>query len=141
LARFSLYRGTVMRAAIATFGSEVSPRFCCAREVLLVEVEGGRETGRSNVTLGEACNPDRIRLLGSRGVTLLLCGGFNRQFLAEAERVGVHVFWGVEGQVEDAVRALARGEFGAPCRNPGCWCAPASTRRRGGRSPMPRRSA
>ncbi|MBI5549327.1 MAG: NifB/NifX family molybdenum-iron cluster-binding protein [Deltaproteobacteria bacterium] len=121
MARFWLC-GPVVRAAIPTFGDEVSPRFCCAREVLIVDVEKGRETGRTSLALGEPCNPDRLRLLESRGVHLLICGGFNRRFLADAEQVGIHVFWGVVGTVEDAVRDLAAGRFTAPRHNPGCWC-------------------
>lgn len=138
MARFSLYRAAAMRAAIATFGSEVSPRFCCAREVLIVDVEDGRETARSTLTMGEACNPERLRLLGSRGVQVLLCGGFNRQFLAEAERGGVHVFWDVEGPVEDAVREVVRGRYAAPNRNPGCWCATGAARGKPTRTKRPR---
>ena len=111
-----------MRAAIAMFGREVSPRFCCAREALIVDVEDGRETSRSTIALGETCNPDRLRLLQAMGVHILVCGGFNRRFMPEAERAGIHVFWGVNGSVDDAVRSLAAGQFEPPHHNPGCWC-------------------
>jgi len=111
-----------MRVAIPTFGVEVSPRFCCAREALIVEVVGGRETARATVALGETCNPDRLHLLQGRGVSLLVCGGFNRRFLPEAEHAGIHVIWGVMGPVEEAVLELTAGHFTPPHRNPGCWC-------------------
>jgi predicted Fe-Mo cluster-binding NifX family protein len=108
-----------VRVAIPTFGSEVSPRFCFAAEVVVVEVAGAREVARATLVLGDTGYPDRLRLLASRGVTLLVCGGFDRAFLGEAERAAIHVIWGVTGPVEDAVRAIVAGE---PSHPPSCWC-------------------
>ena len=119
-----------MRVAIPTFGVQASPRFCCAREALIVDVEDRRETARATVALGETCNPDRLHFLEGRGVSLLLCGGFDRQFLPEAERAGIHVFWGLMGPVEDVVQKLAAGHFTPPHRNPGCWCSSRFNRKR-----------
>ena len=111
-----------MRIAIPTFGNDVSPRFCFAPDVLVVELEGRREVLRTTVPLGEATCPDRLRVLASRGVTLLVCGGFNSAFLADAERAGVHVVWGVNGSVDDAVSAVLAGKYALPSRHPNCWC-------------------
>ena len=110
-----------MRVAIPTFGSEVSPRFCFAREALVVELEEGRELARAVVELGDAGYPVRLQLLAERGAELLICGGFNRAFLGEAERLGVHILWNVCGAAEDAVRRLLAGSLGLRT-HPDCWC-------------------
>ncbi len=109
-----------MRVAIPTFGPEVSPRFCCAQEILVVECEGGRELSRERLVVGGACNPERLQLLQVRGVTLLLCGGFDRRFLGHAQRAGVHVQWGLCGGIEALVGELLAGRFEAGSRD--CWC-------------------
>ena len=96
-----------MHAAIATFGNEVSPRFCCAREALLVEVVDGREVDRSTLVLGESCNPDRLRILEGRGVTVLLCGGFDRRYLPEAERAGIRAVV----EAVDRIPVIANGDI------------------------------
>ena len=121
LARFSLRLPTGMRVAIPTFGSEVSPRFCFARQVLVVDVENSRELARSTVPLGDTGYPDRLRVLEGCGATLLICGGFNRAFLPEAERAGIHVIWGIGGAVENAVRQLLAGKTESR-GHPDCWC-------------------
>ena len=113
-----------MRIAIPTFGNEVSPRFCFAPEVLVVELEGRRELLRTALALGDATCPDRLKLLASRGVSLLVCGGFNSAYLGDAERSGIHVFWGVSGSVDDTVRDVLSGKIASAGRHPNCWCHP-----------------
>ena len=111
-----------MVVAIPTFGSEVSPRFCFGGEGVVVVVGGGRAASRATLVLGDSGYPHRLRLLAGRGVTLLVCGGFSRAFLGEAERAAIHVIWGVTGPVEDAVRAVLAGALGRTGHHPNCWC-------------------
>jgi predicted Fe-Mo cluster-binding NifX family protein len=120
-----------VRVAIPTFGQDVSPRFCYAREVVVVEMEDGREVGRSMLALGELSYPSRLQVLENRGVNLLVCGGFNGAFLPDAERTGIHVVWGVSGPVDQAVRDVLAGKIGAARHHPNCWCQEA---RAGGRT-------
>lgn len=119
MARFWLAKPLV-RVAIPTFGPDVSPRFCCAQEILVVECEGGRELSRERLVVGGACNPERLQLLQVRGVSLLLCGGFDRRFLGHAQRAGVHVQWGLSGGIEELIGALLAGRFESGSRE--CWC-------------------
>ena len=121
LARFLLGRHA-MRVAIPIFGDEISPRFCFAEHVLLLDLEGRHEVARQVLPLGQSCNPDRLRLLQSRGVTLLVCGGFDRNFLPTAYSLGIHVVWGVTGALEDAVRDVVTGKLTRPDAHRNCWC-------------------
>jgi predicted Fe-Mo cluster-binding NifX family protein len=96
---------------IPLFGSEVSPRFCFADRILVVEVEQGRESRRFVISLGEPWLPGRVSDLGTLGVRTLLCGGFNRTYLPTAESLGIQVITGVSGDAEDALAAFLRGQI------------------------------
>jgi predicted Fe-Mo cluster-binding NifX family protein len=94
---------------IALFGSEVSPRFCFADAILVVEADRGKERRRFIVSLGEAWLPGRVAELAAHGVRTLLCGAFNRAFLPTAERLGIRVITGVSGSAEEALTQLLHG--------------------------------
>jgi predicted Fe-Mo cluster-binding NifX family protein len=111
-----------VRVAIPTFEGDVAPRFCFAREALVVDLEAGLETRRLSLPLPEGGYPDRLRVLQDNGVGLLVCDGFNRAFLAEAERAGVHVVWGISGSIESAVRTLIASKLASCRRHLDCWC-------------------
>jgi hypothetical protein len=113
-----------MRIAVALFGEEVSPRWCVARQALVATVRDGTITERERLDLGDCSNVVRLARLHARGVSVLLCGGFDRRHLPLAQRLGVRVIWKVSGSAEDALRAFA----GAPAANA------ASTRTGGTRS-------
>jgi predicted Fe-Mo cluster-binding NifX family protein len=95
--------------AIPLFGSEVSPRFCFAESMLVVEVECGREARRFVTSLGAPWLPGRVAELALLGVRTLLCGGFNRAYLPTAERLGIQVITGVSGDAEKVLAAFLRG--------------------------------
>lgn len=96
---------------IPLFGTEVSPRFCFAESMLVVDVENGRETRRFVTSLGTPWLPGRVAELALRGVRTLLCGGFNRAYLPTAERLGIQVITGVSGDAEKALAAFLRGQI------------------------------
>jgi hypothetical protein len=95
--------------AIALFGDEVSPRFCFAAAVLVVNLVKGREVWRQVLPLGAPWLPRRMAQLASLGVKTLLCGAFNRAYLPTAERLGIRVFTGIAGDAETALIKFLRG--------------------------------
>ena len=117
-----------MRVAIATFGDEVSPRFCFARAVIVVDIEDGRATARGTVDLTASDYPNRLRVLEERGVSLLVCGGFDLAHLPRAEHQGLHVACGIGGTIDDTVARLCAGRLS---RHPHCWCHPPAQPREG----------
>lgn len=126
-----------MRVAVPVFGEDVAPRFCFAREMLVVDLEEGRETGRRFVMFGNGRWAQRIRLLEDLGVDVLLCGGFNRRLQPAAEQAGIRVLWGQRGEAEAILEAYRAGTLDppAPCRR-GRAGSPGRNRarRKGGRS-------
>ena len=94
-----------MITAIALFGDEVSPRFGCAREFLLVTHEGGRGTERAKVEVGGVAPVRLPALLASHGVDEVICGGIHHRFLQDLRALDIVVTWGVIGPAEDALEA------------------------------------
>jgi len=109
-----------MRVGIPLFEDEVSPRFCFAPRMLVVTLDdAGAVAARETVDLGPAWLPGRVALLAEQKIGLLLCGGFNADFLPQAERLGVRVVCGLSGPAEQCLERLLAGELPAtadPCR-------------------------
>jgi len=110
---------TAVRIAVPVFGEDVAPRFCFAREMLVVDLDGERETGRRFVLFGNGRWAQRIRLLEDLGVDVLLCGGFNRRLQPMAVQAGIEVLWGQRGEAETIIEAYRSGTLDAPERRPG----------------------
>ncbi len=96
---------------IPLFGTEVSPRFCFADSILVVEVARGRAERRFITSLGDPWLPRRVADLATLGVRTLLCGGFNRTYLPTANRLGIQVITGVSGEAELALAAFLGGRL------------------------------
>lgn len=97
--------------AIPLFGDEVAPRFCFAPELLVVEVDGGEVVGRARVSMVGLPWPERLWLLESRHVELLLCGGLDRRVMPVVRGLGVRVVFGLVGDAEELIARLLRGEL------------------------------
>ena len=100
-----------MRVALPLFGTELSPRFCFASEVLIVTQDGenGDETQpREKLSLDGLGWPDRLERLAARHVDVLLCGGFPRVFLDRATGLGIQVEVGLGGDAERVLDAFRR---------------------------------
>jgi len=131
-----------MRVAIPMFGADISPRFCFAREMVVIERQGGDEVSRERVMLGDVSWPERFSVLTEHRVDVLLCGGFPRDFLPLAAAAGIRVIVGLAGTVEQVAKAFFDGTVEdlvvMPCRQRGgeAYRAPAL----GGGSFEPRNS-
>jgi len=98
-----------MRLAVPLLGTDVAPRFCSAARVLIVEHDGGVERSRERVALPPGGIPARLVTLTHLGVSVLLCGGFNRAFRPMAERLGLRVEWRLVGPADAAIAAFLSG--------------------------------
>lgn len=94
--------------AIPLFGDDVAPRFCAASEFLIAPLPGGALGELRHATVASGSWPRRLSQLTSMGVTVLLCGGFDRRFLPLAEGLGLRVVWGLTGLARDRAADYAR---------------------------------
>ena len=110
-----------MRIAIPTWDGRISPVFDVARRLLLVDVDGNAEVGRSEVELEEMRMVARTARLTSLGVQVLVCGAISMPFEAMLTSAGVRVLPQVCGSVDDVLRAYLAGQLaGDAFLMPGC---------------------
>lgn len=121
------------RIAIPSWSGRISPVFDAARELVVVDVAGGRELGRSVEPLGEILLPQRVGRLAELGVNVLICGGISSPLLGMIEGTGIRVFPWMSGDLNEALDAhlagnLSNGRFAMPG-----WRGRRGPRFRGGR--------
>jgi predicted Fe-Mo cluster-binding NifX family protein len=100
-----------MRVAIPTFGTRVSPRFDCARAILVVAVDDGKPTEREELAASGWAPHERINRLLELGVDTVVCGGIDCWSAESLQSAGVTVYGWVSGEIDDALAALLRGDL------------------------------
>jgi len=110
-----------MRIAIPIWQSRVSPVFDAARRLLIVDVEEGRETARTEETISEISPPRKARRLRELGVDVLICGAVSRPLAALIAQSGVRVVPWIAGDVEEVLKYYIDGRMPDPrFLMPGC---------------------
>ena len=97
--------------AVPLHGEDVAPRFCSANQFLIAELNHGQVCSVRRLTLSEEAWSKRLERLSAAGVSVLLCGGFNRRFLPVAEGLGIRVISGLAGEAERLIDAFLRDEI------------------------------
>jgi len=67
-----------MKIAIPIWNDYVSSVFDFAHELLLIDIENGCETSRTEVSIDIKRPPDRVAKLEQLGVDMLVCGAISR---------------------------------------------------------------
>lgn len=98
-----------MRLAIPTFGTRISPRFDCAPGLLLIEIDRGRITRRTEESLNGIPAWERIPYLAKRQVEVILAGGIRRCDYHAAQEEGLKVHAGFMGEAEEILRRYLAG--------------------------------
>ena len=110
-----------MRIAIPTTDGRISPVFDVAERLVLVDVEEGREVGRSEAPLVDEAIELRARRVAQSGVNVLICGAISRPLHALLSSAGVEVIPQTCGQAEEVLRAFVEGQLtGDAFVMPGC---------------------
>ncbi len=100
-----------MKIAIPTFASRVSPRFDCARSVLLVSVDDDGTAERAELTASDWTPHERINKLVELGVDTVICGGIDCWSVASFQSAGVTVYGWITGEADDALASLLDGNL------------------------------
>lgn len=110
-----------MRVALATWNGRISPVFDVARQVLLVDIEKGRETARSRDALPGTDPHAQAERLKGLGVEVLICGAVSRPMADLLAGLNVRVLPFTAGDEEDVLSAWRGGALPAPTWSmPGC---------------------
>ena len=100
-----------MRVAISISDGRVSPVFDVAGRLLLVDVQTGREVGRTEEVLEEPELAARARRVAELGADVLICGAISRPLEAMLWSTGVEVIPQTCGPAEDVLRAFVSGQL------------------------------
>jgi predicted Fe-Mo cluster-binding NifX family protein len=110
------------KAAFATWENRVAPVFDVAREVRLVEADGGRIVRESRKLLPGDLPGEKALRLAELGVDTLVCGGISRGILAIVTGYGIRVIPFIAGDLRQVIEAWLGGTLnGNEFAMPGCW--------------------
>jgi predicted Fe-Mo cluster-binding NifX family protein len=100
-----------MRLAIVHWKDRVSPVFDVSDRLLLVDLDGGRELHRKDVTLERLDPFGRAKEVSSFRVEILLCGAISRVMETALIDAGVQVFSFLCGDLETILAAFLLGKL------------------------------
>jgi predicted Fe-Mo cluster-binding NifX family protein len=110
LAFYDPQEGWTMILAIPIFGCEISPRFDCAREVMLFRVEGGKILDQWSLPIGEETDPlNRARILSAQKVQQIICSGIDDFSFRMLNGMGIQVLPWVSGDAQQALKGFLAG--------------------------------
>ena len=85
--------------------------FDVAKHLLVVDIEGGAETGRREEDIRDAEFTRRVMRVAELDVDVLVCGAISRPLEDMLASRGVHVISQTCGPVEDVLRAFVSGQL------------------------------
>ena len=121
-----------MKVGIPVWQSRVSPVFDCAERLLVVTVEHNAEASRIVESIAGPFISQKVGIINSLGINVLICGAISRPFALLIASSGVSIIPWISGQVDEVIRAFLEGELSDPrFLMPGC-CRHGRSRRSGG---------
>lgn len=106
-----VYWCVVMRIAIPIWQGRVSPVLDTARQLLLVDMDNGRELSRRTERMPQFHAVGLVRFIGELGVDVVICGSASRQLESLLEVSGIEVIPWVGGNTEEIVSAYSKGQL------------------------------
>ncbi len=100
-----------MKIAIPRWQGRISPVLDVARRVLVVELEGATECGRTEEVLDETELAARAKRLGSLGVDVLICGAISQHLEALVRSEDIRIIPQTCGDVEEVLEAFKSGRL------------------------------
>jgi len=103
-----------MKIAIPVWNNCVSSALDFAHKLLLVEIQNGSETNRSEISLNKEPIPKKANTLKSLGIDVLICGAISRLLASQITESGIEVLPYVLGSVDEILKAYLTGQLGQP---------------------------
>ena len=112
-----------MKIAVPIWQDNVSGVLDFANRLLLVEMENGAETGRSEIVLPEQSGPERAANIRQLGVGVVICGAISKSLACALSSSGIKVLPFVTGSTEQILTAYKESELNLPqyAMPVGCW--------------------
>jgi predicted Fe-Mo cluster-binding NifX family protein len=103
-----------MKIAIPVWNDCVSSAFDFAHRLLLVDIQNGSETNRTEISLNTESIPQKAGRLKSLGVEVLICGAISRSLASLVVASGIELLPYVLGPVDEILKAYMTGRLGQP---------------------------
>lgn len=108
------------RIAVTVWGGRISPVLDVSTRAIVLGVQGGRLTDRSELELPPAAMT-KLAILADRGIGTLLCGAVSWGVARQADSFGLRLVPFLAGDVEDVIAAYLTGHLPHPdYAMPGC---------------------
>jgi predicted Fe-Mo cluster-binding NifX family protein len=104
----------MVRVAIPTFRSRVSPVLDSCTRLLLVEVEHNREIERNEIYLDELSLTERMNILRKSHVTTVICGGISDMLQNMLQNANIYLISGIAGEIDQVVAAYLSKRLDEP---------------------------
>ena len=99
-----------MRIAVAVWQSRVSPVFDTAGQLLIMDVENGRESNRTEQSILGLSIQKRVDRLVELDVDVLLCGAISRQLAGMVAASGIRLIPWVTGDIAGVLQWYLTGK-------------------------------
>jgi len=111
-----------MKIVIPVWDGFVSNVFDFAHKLIVVDIEDGKETGRSEVELKDKSLPTRTNKLKDLRVDVLICGAISRALAQMVTASGIQLLPYVTGRADEVLQAYITGVLvQRRFAMPGCW--------------------
>jgi Uncharacterized conserved protein len=100
-----------MKVAIATEGSLVSEHFGRCENFTVYEVENGKVLGKELVNTQDHQRGALSGFLNELGVNVVLSGGAGAGAVQKLNQLGIELFTGIQGRIEDVLNSYLKGEL------------------------------
>ena len=97
------------KIAVCSFRKRVCPRFDLTHEMLIFEGEPAHNEHIEEVDVSHFPPEKILNMLLEREVKVIICGGIQGRFQEMFRQNDIDVIWGVVGEVDDVMRAYAKG--------------------------------
>ena len=110
-----------MRVAIPIWDNKISPVLDTASTLLIVDVEGQKESSRYEIYLDEHELSRRCHRIRGMDVDTLICGAISRPFYRMLSAFGIDIISDISGHPEEVLKAYLHGKnFKPGFLMPGC---------------------
>jgi predicted Fe-Mo cluster-binding NifX family protein len=103
------------RIAIPIFESRISPVLDACSRLLVVDIEGGREVSRVELSLEKTSLMDRIEVFSRWGVRKIICAGVSDVMCRYLSARNIVLISGIAGKLEEILNAYICNKLDDPC--------------------------
>jgi len=100
-----------MKVGISVWEDRISPVLDGSEQLLVLDIEDGKEIGRDEVELLETYLPFRARKIAGLGLDVLICGAVSRPLAAMLTNSGISLVGWANGNIDDVLEAFLNGEL------------------------------